>query len=166
MTESMTTAQSSRSPRKNGFDITWAQLCGALLVGIVGSVFVAQHLSAAPGPIVTAIMTKELAGIPGKEATMLSVVFPPGGVDPVHRHKAYAFVYVLEGSIVMGLKGGKEVTLQPGQTFYEGPDDLHTVGRNASSTKPAKFLALLIKDKGVPAVLPIEDLSVQPHARD
>ena len=97
---------------------------------------------------------------------MLSVVFPPGGVDPVHRHKAYAFVYVLEGSIVMGLKGGKEVTLQPGQTFYEGPDDLHTVGRNASSTKPAKFLALLIKDKGVPAVLPVDDQPAQRHSPD
>ena len=166
MAESISTAQPSRSTRRNGFDIKWAQLCWVLLVGILISVFAAQHLSAAPEPIVTAIMTKELAGIPGKEATMLSVVFPPGGVDPVHRHKAYAFVYVLEGSIVMGLKGGKEVTLQPGQTFYEGPDDLHTVGRNASSTKSAKFLALLIKDKGVPAVLPLDDRAVQGHSRD
>lgn|GEM_PF-108571 len=166
MAESMSTGQQSRSTRKSGFDVTWAQLCGVLLLGVVGSVFVAQHLSAAPAPIVSAIMTKELAGIPGKEATMLSVVFPPGGVDPIHRHNAHAFVYVLEGSIVMGVKGGKEVTLQPGQTFYEGPDDLHTVGRNASSTKPAKFLAVLIKDKGVPAVLPVEDPRVQRDSRD
>jgi quercetin dioxygenase-like cupin family protein len=163
MTEAINVAEPVRATKKSGFDITWAQLCVALLFGIIGSVFVARHLSAAPGPIVTPIMSKELANIPGKEALMLTVVYPPGGVDPVHRHNANAFVYVLEGSIVMGLKGGQEVTLKAGQTFYEGPDDLHLVGRNASSTKPARFLAVLIKDKGVPAVLPIEDLPGSRH---
>jgi len=72
--------------------------------------------------------------------------------DPIHRHNAQAFVYVLEGSIVMQLRGGEQVTLTPGQTFYEGPDDVHVVGRNASSTKPAKFLVLLIKNKGAPVL--------------
>ncbi len=85
---------------------------------------------------------------------MLVVDYPPGGADPVHRHNAHAFVYVLEGSIVMQVRGGKEVTLTPGQTFYEGPSDVHTVGRNASSTEPAKFLVVLFKDKGVEPVLP------------
>jgi quercetin dioxygenase-like cupin family protein len=79
---------------------------------------------------------------------VITVEYPPGAVDPVHRHHAHAFVYVLEGTIVMQLKGGKEVTLTPGQTFYEGPNDIHTVGRNASNTKPAKFLVVLIKEKG------------------
>jgi quercetin dioxygenase-like cupin family protein len=96
------------------------------------------------------------ADFPGKEALLITVDYPPGAVDPVHRHDAHAFVYVLEGSIVMGVKGGEEVTLKPGQTFYEAPDDIHTVGRNASSTEPAKFLVLLIKPKGAPVLIPVE----------
>src|SRR5262245_51247240 len=84
---------------------------------------------------VTSLMTKELADIQGKEALMITVEYPPGGSDPIHRHNAHAFVYVLEGSVVMQVKGGKEVTLTPGQTFYEGPDDVHVVGRSASSTR-------------------------------
>jgi quercetin dioxygenase-like cupin family protein len=87
---------------------------------------------------------------------MITVEYPPGSVDPIHRHNAQAFVYVLEGSIVMQVRGGKEVTLTPGQTFYEGPDDVHVVGRNASATEPAKFLVVLIKDKGAPVVVPAE----------
>jgi quercetin dioxygenase-like cupin family protein len=98
----------------------------------------------------------ELQDIPGKEALMITVEYPPGGGDPVHRHDAHAFVYVLEGSIIMQVKGGKRLTLTQGQTYYEGPDDLHTVGQNASSTKPAKFLVLLVKDIGVAPVLPAE----------
>jgi quercetin dioxygenase-like cupin family protein len=108
----------------------------------------------APAAIVTPLMTKPLDDYPGKEALMISVVYPPGSVDPVHRHHAHAYVYVLEGSIVMQVKGGKQVTLTPGQTFYEGPDDVHTVGRNASQTKPAKFIVLLLKDKGAPVLVP------------
>jgi quercetin dioxygenase-like cupin family protein len=87
---------------------------------------------------------------------MLTVEYPPGGADPIHRHNASAFVYVLEGSVVMQVKGGKEVTLTPGETFYEGPDDVHIVGRNASSTKPAKFVVFLVKDKGTPALVPVK----------
>jgi quercetin dioxygenase-like cupin family protein len=83
------------------------------------------------------------------------VVYPPGAVDPIHRHNAHAFVYVLEGTIVMQVKGGKEVTLTPGQTFYEGPNDIHTVGRNASATKPAKFVVFFVKDKGAPILTPV-----------
>jgi quercetin dioxygenase-like cupin family protein len=84
------------------------------------------------------------------------VEYAPGGADPVHRHDAHGFIYVLEGSVVMQVKGGKEVTLKPGQTFYEGPDDVHVVGRNASKTKPAKFLVLLLKEKGAPALIPVK----------
>jgi quercetin dioxygenase-like cupin family protein len=87
---------------------------------------------------------------------MLTVDFPPGAVDPLHRHDAHGFIYVLEGSIVMGVKGGREQTLGPGQTFYEGPHDVHTVGRNASKTQPAKFVVFLLKDKGKPAVIPVK----------
>ena len=107
-------------------------------------------------PKVTPLMSKDLTDIPGKELLMLTVEYAPGGSDPIHRHNAYAFVYVLEGSIVMELKGGKQVTLKPGQTFYEGPNDVHTVGRNASSTEPAKFLVFLVKDKGAPILKPVE----------
>ena len=109
---------------------------------------------AAGEPVVTPLMLKQLADIPGKETLVITVDFPPGAEDPIHRHDAHAFVYVLEGSIVMQLKGAPAVTLTPGQVFYEGPNDVHVVGRNASSTKPAKFLVVLVKNKGVDAVLP------------
>jgi quercetin dioxygenase-like cupin family protein len=101
-------------------------------------------------------MSKDLADFPGKEGLMITVVYPPGASDPIHRHNAHAFVYVLEGSVVMQLKDGKEITLTPGQTFYEGPKDIHTVGRNASSTKPAKFIVFLVKDKGAPVLVPVD----------
>ena len=107
-------------------------------------------------PVVTELMSKDLPDIPGKNALMLLVDYPPGAADPLHRHDASAFVYVLEGSVVMQVKGGEEVTLTPGQTFYEGPDDIHTVGRNASQTEPARFVVVLIKNKGAPALIPIE----------
>lgn len=107
-------------------------------------------------PKVTPLMSKELAGNPGKEVLMITVEHAPGGSNAIHRHNAQAFVYVLEGSVVMQLKGGQEVTLTPGQTFYEGVDDVHVVDRNASATSPAKFLVLLIKDEDAPAVLPAE----------
>jgi quercetin dioxygenase-like cupin family protein len=107
-------------------------------------------------PKVTSLMSKDLAEKPGKEVLMITVEHAPGGSSEIHRHNAQAFVYVLEGSVVMQLKGGEQVTLTQGQTFYEGPDDVHVVDRNASSTKPAKFLVLLIKDKGAPALVPAE----------
>jgi quercetin dioxygenase-like cupin family protein len=103
---------------------------------------------------VTDLFSKDLANIPGKEGVMMIVDYPPGSVDPIHRHNAHAFVYVLEGSIVMQVRGGKEVTLTPGQTFYEGPDDIHVVGRNASKIKPAKFVLVMVKDKGAPVLVP------------
>src|SRR5262249_53850302 len=100
---------------------------------------------------VTSLVSKDLT-----EILMIPVEHAPGGSNAIHRHNAQAFVYVLEGSVVMQLKGGQQVTLTPGQTFYEGPDDVHVVDRNASSTQPAKFLVVLIKDKGAPAVVPVE----------
>ena len=119
-------------------------------LGLALGVFAAMPAVAAPEAAATVLLTKDLADMPGKEAVSFIVEFPPGSVDPVHSHDAHAFIYVLEGSIVMGVKGGKEVTLTPGQTFYEGPNDIHTVGRNASKTKPAKFLVTMVKDKGAP----------------
>ena len=103
---------------------------------------------------VSPLMSKDLTDFPGKEGLMITVEYPPGSSDPIHRHNAHAFVYVLEGSIVMQVRGGKEVTLIPGQTFYEGPNDVHVVGRNASQTKPAKFVVFLVKDKGAPVLVP------------
>jgi len=117
---------------------------------------------------VTPLISKDLPESPGKEALMISVVYPPGAKDPIHRHHAHAFLYVLEGSVVMQVKGGKEVTLTPGQSFYEGPNDIHTVGRNASSTQPAKFIVVLLKEKGAPVLEPINSttasLSASPKA--
>ncbi len=111
---------------------------------------------------VTPLMSKDLTDIPGKEGVMIIVEYPPGASDPIHRHNAHAFVYVLEGSIVMQVKGGKEVTLTPGQTFYEGPDDVHIVGRNASSTEPAKFVVVLVKNKGAPVLVPVSEDQAKP----
>jgi quercetin dioxygenase-like cupin family protein len=104
---------------------------------------------------VTKLMSKDLTDLPGnKEGLMVIVESPPGGSDPIHRHNAHAFVYVLEGSVVMQVRGGKELTLTPGQSFYEGPDDVHVVTRNASQTRPAKFLVVFVKDKGAPVLVP------------
>ena len=103
---------------------------------------------------VTTLFSKDLPDFPGKEGLMITVEYPPGSSDPVHRHNAHAFVYVLEGSIVMQVRGGKEVTLTPGQTFYEGPSDVHVAGRNASQTKPARFVVFLVKEKGAPVFVP------------
>lgn len=86
---------------------------------------------------------------------MITVVYPPGASDAIHRHNAHAFVYVLEGAVVMQLKGGKEITLTPGQTFYEGPNDIHVMGRNPSTTKPAKFVVVLLKNKDAPVQVPV-----------
>ena len=107
-------------------------------------------------PPVTSLMSKDLTNMPGKEVLMITVEYPPGWSDPVHRHNAQGFIYVLEGSVVMQVQGGKEVTLTPGQTFYEGIDDVHVVGRNASTTKPAKLLVFLIKNKGAPVLVPVK----------
>jgi quercetin dioxygenase-like cupin family protein len=103
---------------------------------------------------VTHLLSKDLTDIRGKEGLMISVVYPPGSSDPIHRHNAHGFIYVLEGSIVMQVRGGKEVTLTAGQTFYEGPNDVHVIGRNASKTKPAKFIVFLMKEKGAPVLIP------------
>jgi quercetin dioxygenase-like cupin family protein len=125
-------------------------LAGALLLSFAGSV------SAQETTKVTSLMSRDLTDLPGKEGTMLIVEYAPGAEDPVHRHNAHAFVYVLEGSVVMQVKGAEAVTLHPGQTFYEGPTDIHLVGRNASKTEPAKFLVVFIKNKGAPILTPVE----------
>ena len=124
------------------------------LACLMSVTLVAQEAKEAPEAKVTQLLSKDMANLPGKEGLMITVEYPPGASDPIHRHNAHAFVYVLEGSIVMQVRGGKEVTLTPGQTFYEGPDDVHTVGRNASKTKPAKFVVFLVKDKGAPVLVP------------
>jgi quercetin dioxygenase-like cupin family protein len=103
---------------------------------------------------VTQLMSKDMANLSGKEVLMVTVEYPPGSSDPIHRHNAYGFIYVLEGSIVVQVRGGKKMTLTPGQTFYEGPDDVHIIGRNASQTKPAKFVVFFVKDKGAPILVP------------
>ena len=121
---------------------TWIVLC------LAAAAAVAQDAK------VTPLITKDLAGIAGKEGTMVTVEYPPGGSSTEHRHNAHTFVYVLEGSVVMQVKGGPAVTLGPGQTFYESPEDVHTVSKNANTTKPAKFLVFYVKEKGAPAVAP------------
>ena len=119
-----------------------------LLVCLITGTLRAQEAKA------TDLMSKDLTDLPGKEGLMLIVEYPPGGSDPIHRHNAHVFVYMLEGSVVMQVKGGKEITLTPGQSFYEGPGDVHVVSRNASNTKPAKFVVFFVKDKGAPVLVP------------
>jgi quercetin dioxygenase-like cupin family protein len=119
-----------------------------VLVCLMSTTLIAQEAK------VTQLMSKDLAECPGKEGVMITVEYPPGHSDEIHRHNAYAFVYVLEGSVVMQVRGGKQVTLTAGQTFYEGPDDIHLVGRNTSKTKPAKFVVFFVKSKGAPILVP------------
>jgi len=126
------------------------QIILVVLLSLIAGPLMAQEAK------VTSLMSKDLKDFPGKEGLLITVEYPPGATDPIHRHNAHAFVYVLEGSIVMQLKGGKEVTLTPGQTFYEGPDDVHIVGRSASKTKPAKFVVFLVKNKDAPVLVPVK----------
>jgi quercetin dioxygenase-like cupin family protein len=128
--------------------MTLPKLIFALFACLMSASLLAQEAK------VTELFSKDLTNLPGKEGLMITVEYPPGSMDPIHRHNAHAFVYVLEGEIVMQVRGGKEVTLTPGQTFYEGPDDVHVVGRNASKTNPAKFVVFLVKEKGAPALVP------------
>jgi len=123
--------------------------------------FLAALLMLAPVPAEAAdvkqLFAIDLADYPGKESLMLEVSYPPGAQDMVHRHDAHAFVYVLEGQIVMQVKGKPAVTLKAGQTFYEGPTDVHVVGRNASNTEPARFVVVLLKAKGAPVLTPVNE---------
>lgn len=128
----------------------------AVLLLTISSLAFAKEKTSKPLPKVTDLMTKVLADVPGKEVSMITVDYPPGGADPVHRHNAHAFVYVLEGSIVMAVAGGKETTVLPGEIFYEGPGDLHTVGRNASEREPAKFVVFLLKGENSPVFIPVD----------
>jgi quercetin dioxygenase-like cupin family protein len=141
------TAYATGERGTKGYFMTFTKLLLALAC-LMSCTLVAQEAQ------VTPLMSKDLPDFPGKEGLMISVVYPPGSSDPIHRHNAHAFVYVLEGSIVMQVRGGKETTLTPGQTFYEGPNDVHVIGRNASQTKPAKFVVFLVKDKGAPVLVP------------
>ena len=120
-----------------------------LLLSLLASPVLAQE------PAVTPLMSKDLTDFPGKEVVMITVEFPPGGADPIHRHHAQGFLYVPEGAVVMQVEGGTAATLAPGQTFDEGPDDVHVVGRNASTTRPATLLAILVKDTGAPILVPV-----------
>ena len=134
--------------------------CLLLVTALTGAMLFSSAVvqaQAADQVKVTELVTKDLMNVPGKEVTMITVEYGPGGADPVHRHNASAFVYVLEGSIVMQMKGEKEVTLHPGETFYEDPEGVHLVGKNASDTKPAKFVVLLVKDKGAPILIPLNE---------
>jgi quercetin dioxygenase-like cupin family protein len=122
----------------------------AFSLSLAGGTLVAQN------DPVRSLMSKDLAGVEGKELLMLSVEYSPGESSPAHTHHAQALVYVLEGSIVMQAKGKAPVTLAPGQTWYEGPDDVHLVSRNASDSAPAKYLVFMVKGKGAPILTPVK----------
>jgi quercetin dioxygenase-like cupin family protein len=137
----------------NGFDQAKGQFMTFTKI-ILALVCLATGSLGAQEAKVTEILSKDLTNLPGKEGLMITVEYPPGSSDPVHRHNAHGFIYVLEGSIVMQVRGGKETILTPGQSFYEGPDDIHVVGRNASKTKSAKFVVFFVKNKGAPVLVP------------
>lgn len=124
------------------------------VLAVLGLTIAATVSFAAKPGKVEPLMAKQLADLPGKEALMITVSYEPSGADEIHRHDAHVFVYVLEGSVVMQVRGQPAVTLKPGQTFYEAPSDVHVVGKNASATESAKFLVLLIKNSNKPPVLP------------
>jgi len=122
----------------------------ALSLSLAGATVVAEDGT------VKSLLSKDLSGVPGKEISMITVDYAPGGSTPMHTHGAQAMVYVLEGSIVMQVKGGEAMTLGPGQTYYEGLDDVHLVSRNASKTAPARFVVFLVKQKGAPILTPVK----------
>ena len=127
-----------------------AKLVALVLLCLMTGTVMAQE------PKITVLMSKDLPENPGREVLVITVEHAPGGSTAIHRHDAHAFAYVLEGSVVQQMKGGQQITVTPGQTFYEGLDDVHVVDRNASDTKPAKFLVFLIKNKGAPALVPVK----------
>src|SRR5215469_12330352 len=127
-----------------------------LILLLVCSLFLVSSPVIAQEAKVTSLMSKPVPDNPRKELLMISVEYPPSASVPVHRHNAQALLYVLEGSVTMGVNGEKPVTLTAGQTFYEGPNDVHTVDRNASKTRPAKFLVFFLKDKGAPVLIPVK----------
>jgi quercetin dioxygenase-like cupin family protein len=126
-----------------------------VMTALACAIFGVSPASATAEALVESVLSQELAGIAGKEGLMLVVTYPPGAQDVVHRHDAHVFVYVLEGSVVMQVSGRQEQTLASGQTFYEGPGDLHVVSRNASGSQPAKFVVFLVKDTGEPFFIPV-----------
>jgi quercetin dioxygenase-like cupin family protein len=138
------------------FCLSLSLASSALANNSTASSSTASSSGADQGAKVTPLMAKDLVGVAGKEISMITVEYTPGSVDPIHTHNAQAMVYVLEGEIVMQVKGGPQVTLKPGETFYEGPEDVHIVGRNASKTKPAKFVVFFVKEKGAPILTPVQ----------
>ena len=131
--------------------VAYGAITSALLLGAA-----IPPVHAAGDAKVTELMKKPLEGVPGKEVTMITVEYPPGSVDPVHRHDAATFVYVLEGAVEMQMEGGPKMTLHPGDTFYEDPKGVHLVGRNLSDTEPAKFVVVLVKNQGAPLLIPVK----------
>ena len=132
-------------------------LGGVVVVWFISGAQAAQvqpEAQAAPSANVTQLISENLPDLLGKEGVMITVEYPPGGSDPIHKHNADVFVYVLQGSVIMQLRGGEERRLTPGQTFHEGPNDVHVVSRNASATEPAKFAVFFVKDIGAPVLLP------------
>jgi quercetin dioxygenase-like cupin family protein len=127
------------------------KILASVLLVVIGA-----HATPLHAAKVTPLLSTELAGAPSKEVVMIAVEYAPGYEGEVHRHNAQSFIYVIEGSVVMQVRGGKQVTLEPGRTFYEAPADVHLVGRNASKSEPARLVVFLIKDKGAPIVIPAE----------
>jgi quercetin dioxygenase-like cupin family protein len=131
---------------------TLAALLGAWLLALG-----AAQAADPPPAVVKALLTKDLTDIDGREAVMVTVEYPPGGASAPHRHDAHVFVYVLQGSLVMQADGQEAVTLKPGDTFYENPDDVHRVSANASKSEPVKFLVFFVKEKGKPPSRPVAE---------
>lgn len=127
------------------------RVCALTVLMLLAGGFCLSADSSSAATLAKTLMSRDLAGVPGKEVLMLTVEYPPGGASMPHRHDANVFVYVLEGSFATQVDGGERQTLTPGQTFYESPTDIHRVSANASATKPAKILVLMVKDKGKPA---------------
>jgi quercetin dioxygenase-like cupin family protein len=128
----------------------------ALAISVALTGLAATSALASDQPKVTPLMSKDLSDLGNKEAVMLTVEYAPGQSSAPHRHNAHTFVYVLQGAVMMGVKGQQPVRVEAGQTLYESPTDVHTVSRNASDSEPAKFLVVFVKDEGAPANVPAQ----------
>ncbi len=122
------------------------------LAGMIGDV-----TAQTAGPTTRPVFQHDLPDLDlsGWSATAVEVAYGPGESSPAHRHPGITIAYVLEGSIRSGVGDDPEQTYTAGQMFIETPNQLHAVSRNASSSQPAKLLAILLAKKGAALTTPV-----------
>jgi quercetin dioxygenase-like cupin family protein len=132
-------------------------IAAATAVMLIPAIASAQTAGAAPQSSRKVLMTKDLADFPGKEALVYLIDYPPGTNNLPHRHDAHVFLHILSGQLNAQVKGGELTVLNPGDTYYESPNDIHIVSRNPSSTTPAKAILFMVHNKGAALSTPVKE---------